>query len=222
MNFERTLTMHIDPQSKHGWQALRYAARQLTAGEQAAFENSLAADQAAREAVAQAVELAHTATFLHLESETELAEMTTALRAAPAASTLTAALQVAAPTATDAPQRPTPSTWVAKAGWWSAAAAACVALFALWSPNRTTSNPVTPAPSTERVTSDVTSAWADLNAQHLTAYDPASEVPVEHFNTVRELPRDSDDALVLDWLVNGLRAEGLNVEERGPEIERTN
>lgn len=214
--------MYIDPQSKHGWQALRYAARHLTETEQQAFENSLAEDQSAREAVAQAVELAHTATFLHIESETELAELTTTLRAAPAVSTLAAALQAVAPAGTASPQRPTPSTWTSKAGWWSAAAAACVAIFAIWSANWQQPNPPVSVPGSEQVTSDVTSAWAELNAQQLTANDLAEEVAGENFNTVRELPRESDDALVLDWLVNGLRQEGLSTDDRGPEIPRTN
>lgn len=214
--------MHIDPQSKHGWQALRYAARHLSAAEQREFEDRLAADQTAREAVAQAVELAHTATFLHLESETELAEMTAALHAAPAASTLDAALASVAPTAIDAPQRPVNSTWTNTAGWWSAAAAACVALFALWSANQQQSNPASPVPALEQVSLDVTSAWADLNAQKLGSLDSADETVGEHLSSVRELTRESDDALMLDWLMNGLRQDGLKGEDRLPEIERTN
>lgn len=215
--------MHIDPQSKYGWQALRYAARHLTDAEQQAFENRLADDQTARDAVAQAVELAHTATFLHLDSENELSDLTAALRAAPSAATLDAALQAATPASADAPQRPRSSTWTAKAGWWSAAAAACVALFALWSANRNQAPaPGLPTPSTQQANLDVTSAWADLNTQRMTSLDPAEEAVVENLTSVRELPRDSDDALVLDWLLNGLRQEGMTPDDRAPEIKRTN
>jgi len=214
--------MHIDPQSKHGWQALRYAARHLTDAEQREFEDRLAADQAAREAVAQAVELAHTATFLHLESEAELAEMTAALRAAPAASTLDAALQAATPAAADAPQRSVASSWTNTAGWWSAAAAACVAIFALWSANQQQPNPASPVPAHEQVSLDVTSAWADLNSQKLGSLDSTDETASEQLTSVRELTRESDDALMLDWLMNGLRQDGLKPEDRLPEIERTN
>ena len=219
--------MHIDPQSKHGWQALRYAARHLTDAEQREFENRLFEDQAARDAVAQAVELAHTATFLHMDSATELSDLTAALRAAPARSTLDAALQAAVPASSEAPQRPTHSSWTTKAGWWSAAAAACVALFALWSANNNQPLPVTPAASTqqtstEQLATDVTSAWADLNTQRMTSLDPTEEVAVENFPSVRELSRESDDALSIDWLLNGLRQEGMTPGERLPEIERTN
>lgn len=214
--------MHIDPQSKHGWQALRYAARHLTDAEQREFENRLFEDQAARDAVAQAVELAHTATFLHLESETELSDLTATLRAAPARSTLDAALQAAAPADATAPQRASTATWTSKAGWWSAAAAACVALFALWSANRNQPLPAAPATSTEQVSTDITNAWADLNTQRMTSLDPADEVAAEQINSVRELPRDSDDALVLDWLLNGLRQEGMTPADRASEIPRTN
>jgi hypothetical protein len=210
--------MHIDPQSKHGWQALRYAARHLSAAEQREFEERLAADQAAREAVAQAVELAHTATFLHLESETELAEMTASLRA----STLDAALQAAAPTAADAPQRPLTSSWTNTAGWWSAAAAACVALFALWSANQQQPNPASLVPAHEQVSLDVTSAWADLNSQKIGSLDSTDDTSSEQLTSVRELTRETDDALMLDWLMNGLRQDGLKPEDRLPEIERTN
>jgi anti-sigma-K factor RskA len=216
--------MHIDPESPHGWQALRYAARHLSDAEQREFEDRLCEDQAARDAVAQAVELAHTATFLHLDSESELSDLTAALRAAPARSTLEAAFQATAPAAVvDAPQRQFPSSWTHKAGWWSAAAAACVALVALWSANK---NLPAPAAShqagTEQVTTDITNAWADLNTQRLTSLDPAEDVATESLPSVRELPRDSDDALVLDWLLNGLRQEALTPGERGSEIPRTN
>ncbi len=220
--------MHIDPQSKHGWQALRYAARHLTDAEQREFENRLGEDQSARDAVAQAVELAHSATFLHLESETELSDLTAALRAAPARSTLDVALQAATPASAQAPERPATPSWTHKAGWWSAAAAACVALIALWSANRNQPLPIPPTPSTqhsstEQVATAVTSAWADLNMQRLSSFDPAEEVTVENLTSVRELPRDSDDALSIDWLLNGLRQEGMTPGgERLPEIERTN
>jgi hypothetical protein len=214
--------MHIDSQSKHGWQALRYAARHLTDAEQRDFENRLAEDQSARDAVAQAVELAHTATFLHLESETELSDLTAALRAAPAASTLDAALQAAAPAAVDAPQRPAKSTWSNYAGWWSAAAAACVALVALWSANRPQQNPVSPVPAHEQVSLDVTSAWADLNAQKLVSSESSEETASEQLTSVREITRESDDALMLDWLMNGLRQDGLKPDDLAPEIQRTN
>lgn len=219
--------MHIDSQSKHGWQALRYAARHLTDAEQRDFEDRLAQDQTARDAVAQAVELAHTATFLHLESETELAELglsnlTTALRTAPAGSTLDAALAAATPTATTAPQRPAAFTWTNKAGWLSAAAAACVALFALWSANQPQPNVASPGPAHEQVSLDVTSAWADLNAQKLGSPDSTDEAANEQLTSVREITRESDDALMLDWLMNGLRQDGLQSEDRVLEIERTN
>jgi hypothetical protein len=216
--------MHIDPQSKHGWQALRYAARHLTDAEQREFENRLGEDQAARDAVAQAVELAHTATFLHLESETELSDLTAALRAAPARSTLDAALQAAAPAEAAAPQRPAASTWTAKAGWWSAAAAACVALVALWSANK---NPPLPVPnsqqaSNEQVATAVTNAWANLNTDSLSSFQPADDVTAENLTSVRELSRDSEEALSMDWLLNGLRQDGMAPVDRLPEIERTN
>jgi len=214
--------MHIDSQSKHGWQALRYAARHLTDAEQREFEDRLALDQTARDAVAQAVELAHTATFLHMESGTELSDLTAALRAAPAASTLDAALQAAAPATADAPQRSTASTWTNKAGWWSAAAAACVAMVALWSANRPQQNSISPVPAHEQVSLDVTSAWADLNSQKLGSTDSTDETASEQLTSVREITRDSDDALMLDWLMNGLRQDGLKPEDRVPEIQRTN
>ena len=220
--------MHIDPESKHGWQALRYAARHLTDAEQREFENRLFEDQAARDAVAQAVELAHTATFLHMESENELSDLTTALRAAPARSTLDAALQAAAPaTADTAPQRASTSTWTHKAGWWSAAAAACVACFALWSANRNQPLPINTTPSTqpastEQAATAVTSAWADLNTQRISSFEPAEEVAAENLTSVRELSRDTEEALSMDWLLNGLRQEGMTPGERLPEIERTN
>ncbi len=214
--------MHIDPESKHGWQALRYAARHLTVAEQRDFEDRLADDQSARDAVAQAVELAHTATFLHLESETELSDLTAVLRAAPATSTLDAALQAVLPVAADAPQRPVVSTWANTAGWWSAAAAACVALVALWSANRPQANLASPVPAHEQVSLDVTSAWADLNSQKLSSTDSTDETANEQLTSVREITRESDDALMLDWLMNGLRQDGLKPEDRVPEIERTN
>jgi hypothetical protein len=223
--------MQIDSQSKHGWQALRYAARHLSDVEQREFEERLAADQTAREAVAQAVELAHTATFLHLESETGFSTMAATLRSAPSASALDAALAAVAPVADTesaretAPQRAAASTWSNTAGWWSAAAAACVALVALWSANRTqnsVSNPASSVPTSEHVSLDVTSAWADLNAQKLGSPESTDETGNEQLTLVREITRESDDALMLDWLMNGLRQEGLNPEDRTPEIERTN
>jgi hypothetical protein len=223
--------MHIDPESRHGWQALRYAARHLSDAEQREFEDRLAADQTAREAVAQAVELAHTATFLHLESETELSALTASLRSAPSASTLDAALAIAAPAAATAsaidtasaietaPQRVAVGSWTNAAGWWSAAVAACVAIVALWSANRPEnrqSNPASPIPSSEQLSLDVTSAWADLNAQKLVSTDSSEETASEQLTSVRELTRESDDALMLDWLMNGLRQDGLNPEDRVP------
>lgn len=222
--------MHIDPQSKHGWQALRYAARHLTDAEQREFENRLCEDQTARDAVAQAVELAHTATFLHLESETELSDLTATLRAAPGRSTLDAALQAAAPASTDtAPQCAVTSSWIHKAGWWSAAAAACVALIALWSANQNPPLPVPTSqqanshqPSNEQAATAVVSAWANLNTQHISSFEPADDSTVENLTSVRELSRDTEEGLSMDWLLNALRQEGVVPADRLPDTERTN
>ncbi len=57
--------MHINARGELGWRALRYVARRMTPDEICDFELHLACDQAAREAVAQAVELAHSVAALH-------------------------------------------------------------------------------------------------------------------------------------------------------------
>ncbi len=57
--------MDINAGGDLGWRALRYVARRMTPDEICDFELHLACDQSAREAVAQAVELAHTVAVLH-------------------------------------------------------------------------------------------------------------------------------------------------------------
>jgi len=61
--------MKIDADGETGWTALKYAARRLNDVEEQAFEETLAVDQKAREAVAQAVELSHSVAALHAGSD---------------------------------------------------------------------------------------------------------------------------------------------------------
>ena len=92
------------------WLAFRYLANELNESEQEAFEDRLADDQSAREAVARAVELTQT-----LSAARELDEIVVRSAEAPA------------------PATKGRSAWSVPAAWMSVGAAACLLLVAAWS-----------------------------------------------------------------------------------------
>ena len=92
------------------WLAFQYLANELGPAEREAFEDSLAEDQTAREAVARAVELTQM-----LSAARELDEIVVRSAEAP----VPASIRTAA--------------WSIPAAWMSVGAAACLALVAVWS-----------------------------------------------------------------------------------------
>ncbi|MGC4006891.1 MAG: hypothetical protein QM811_28710 [Pirellulales bacterium] len=201
----------FDAAPADGWTALRYAARRLPAAEQTRFEERLGEDLAACEAVAQAVELAHTVTFLHMDESSAQAAHTPAklVETAVDAAVSTATTENSVTPAAKASR--TRARLLAGAGWLTAAAVATFA-FLNHHPQAVVPSQTQTEPSVAATNEDqVTSAWASLDGRRLTGPEttPAEDVAVEHA-TLRELPRGADEALMLDWLLNGLREESAN------------
>lgn len=189
--------MEFNAPAELGWQALKYAARRLPDTDCAAFEEQLAEDQTAREAVAQAVELSHTVAVLH---------------ACGGSCDATAADSVITnePTA-DIAVLAIPSirqwTWQRAAGWMGLGVAACLAVV-LASSHWFAAN----SARDQATANDLVSAnWADLrNAREGTDLPLLAAVAVNQETTFNEgLPADSSEeaGMVPDWLLMGVEKD---------------
>jgi hypothetical protein len=180
--------MRYDAPPEAGWQALKYAARALDVSEQADFEIRLAEDQTAREAVAQAVDLAHSVTLMHLHSASTTEPDLPSLSADDATVTV-------APRTLNAR-----SHWTRWSGWVTAGLAASVAFFIALN------QPSFPVNDTVVVPDQVTSAWAGLRAEPLPQMEsPSEELAQDQQPSILELKPDTEEAMMMDWLIQGLR-----------------
>lgn len=157
------------------WLAFQYLANELGTAERAAFEDSLAENQAAREAVARAVELTQM-----LSAARDLDEIVVRSSEAPVpASRRSAAWSI--------PAASVPAVWM------GIGAAACLALVAVWSFWSPADDSVSPAVTAKSVkanakTLELANAWSTARAEFAAQQEALWDYD---FPTFESLPVDS-------------------------------
>ena len=190
------------------WLAFRYLANELSEAEHEAFEDRLAEDQTAREAVARGVELTET-----LSAARELDEIVVRSAEAPA------------PPAGR-------SAWSIPAAWMSVGAAACLLLVALWSMGTGTK----PENSEKTVAAnakalELARAWSsarDEFAVHEGTFwdrDPVRSQP-SHVELPTSPETTSDEDLDMDpmpsWMLSAVAAEAIEIPGTNESETREN
>ena len=196
--------MEFNAPAELGWQALKYAARRLPDVDCAAFEEQLADDQTAREAVAQAVELSHTVAVLHAcggPCERALIESPLATEPAVEVAASVNSYSYAPQSLHAAPQW----TWQRAAAWMSLVVAACLAIVLAsshWFPANSAADQAT-------ANDLVSSNWADLhNSREPSGLPLLNEVAVDDGTTPDDNADSSDEAgMVPEWLLLGVEKD---------------
>ena len=182
------------------WLAFQYLANELGNAEREAFEETLAENQAAREAVARAVELTQM-----LSAARELDEIVVRSADAP----VPASIRTAA--------------WSVPAAWMGIGAAACLALVAVWSFWSPADDTVSPAVAAKNAkTLELANAWSTARAEFAAQQEAHWDYEFPSFDS---LPLDAhgldsldaSDELALGpmptWMLSAVATEAAPVPE---------